>query len=140
MSIRKPSERRDALLQWSLAKLKAFNGDRSGTVAIIFAVSAIAIVALLGAAFDISRALGDKSKIQSALDQAVFAAAQAAPKDREAVAQRLFLINTQGLGTHVTTPIITTSGGTVTGTTTGTTTTAVPALPLSPRHRHRPPR
>ena len=95
----------------------------------MFAVASIAVIPLLGAAFDLSRAMGDRSKVQDAMDQAVFAGSQADPSVRGDVALRLFLANVSSVTTAtVSTPTFSTNSS---GQLTGTVTATVPTLFLS---------
>ena len=53
---------------------KCFSSDGSGSIAILFALSTMIVVSLVGGAVDIGRWLNAKSQTQAALDSAVLAA------------------------------------------------------------------
>ena len=56
---------------------RRFRRDETGTIAIIFALSVVMIVGLVGGAVDYGRWINAKSKQQAALDSAVLAAGRA---------------------------------------------------------------
>ncbi|HEY2660362.1 MAG TPA: pilus assembly protein TadG-related protein [Caulobacteraceae bacterium] len=94
-------------------------------MAILSALAAIALIPLIGGAFDLSGALGVKSRMQDALDQAVFAGSQAAPLVRNDVARRMFIADVAQTTSIVGTPsFITTPDGVMRG----SVTTSVPTL------------
>jgi Flp pilus assembly protein TadG len=65
---------------FSLAKLgstsRAFRRDNKGTVAIIFALTSVVVVSLVGGAVDYGRAVTARDQIQNAVDAAVLAGAR----------------------------------------------------------------
>ena len=90
--------------------------DRSGAVAVLAAIAALAVVPLLGAAFDLSSAWNVQSKMQEALDQAVFTGSQADPLTRNDLARRMFLANLSSLTAIIDPPsFITTPDGVMHG-------------------------
>lgn len=81
-----------------LRRLAQF-GDESGVVAVIFAVAAIPVVLMIGAAVDYQRAVTARSRMQSALDAAVLSGVkQTLPADRIKSASAAFDANVAGLG------------------------------------------
>jgi Flp pilus assembly protein TadG len=90
----KPAEAKRKLS--SLARLKSFLTDRSGNVAVMFALAVIPVITAGGAAVDASRAMYVKSRLQGALDAAALAVggqAHLPPADQRAMAQRYFDAN-----------------------------------------------
>jgi Flp pilus assembly protein TadG len=80
----------------ALARLKSFLKDRSGNVAVMFALAVIPVISAGGAAVDVSRAMYVKSRLQGALDAAALAVggqAHLPPADQRALAQRYFDAN-----------------------------------------------
>lgn len=69
--------------------LETFRKDAKGGVAVIFALSIVPVLALVGTAVDFSRITGARAQTQKLLDSAVVAAVSLdASVDREAVARR----------------------------------------------------
>lgn len=71
-------------VRWSSAvrrRLKDFGGNRSGNVAIVFALSAVVLMLGIGAAVDIGRWLHARDKTLAAIDAAVLAGARALQLD-----------------------------------------------------------
>lgn len=62
-----------------------FFRDRSGNVAMIFALASVPMVGLIGAAVDYSRASSDRSALQVAVDAAALAGARQLPKGKSEV-------------------------------------------------------
>lgn len=62
------------------AKLARAARDRAGGVAVVFAIAVIPILALIGAAVDYGSLLSRRAKLQTGVDYAALAAAQAAAK------------------------------------------------------------
>jgi Flp pilus assembly protein TadG len=71
-------------VRWSSAvrrRLRDFGGNRSGNVAIVFALSAVVLMLGIGAAVDIGRWLHARDKTLAAIDAAVLAGARALQLD-----------------------------------------------------------
>lgn len=66
-----------ALLHKSMSVLARFRHDRAGSVAVLFGLSLIPLVALIGVAVDFGRAYKVQAQTQSALDAAALAAGRA---------------------------------------------------------------
>lgn len=64
---------------------REFFRDRSGNVAMIFALASVPMVGLIGAAVDYSRASSDRSALQVAVDAAALAGARQLPKGKSEV-------------------------------------------------------
>jgi Flp pilus assembly protein TadG len=76
--------------------LRALMRDRSGNVAMMWAVSALAITGFAGLSIDFARAYTYREQLQAAADAAILAAEKARARplaDREALARRAFLSN-----------------------------------------------
>jgi Flp pilus assembly protein TadG len=76
-----------------------FAGDRSGSVAIMFALSTIPVLGLAGAAVDYSRATTARTQMQAAADGAALAAVNApnlTDQQRVDLAKRMFAANVAG--------------------------------------------
>lgn len=78
--------------------LKRFAHDKKGTTAIVFALTALPVIGILGLAIDFARATSVNSRLQAALDAAVLAASDADAADQAGIAQRYFNANFQGGG------------------------------------------
>lgn len=78
--------------------LRRFAGDRRGTTGIIFALTTLVVIGIMGMGIDLGRAMVTTQRMQSALDNAVLAAASVDPAEREAVAGRYFNANFQNGG------------------------------------------
>ena len=85
--------------------LRRFPADRGGSVAIIFALSLIPLLGLVGAAIDYSRATVEREKIQRALDATVLAVNRQIGKmeldDLETYAQNMLDANLQGASASI---------------------------------------
>lgn len=68
----------------ALSCLGRFRADRRGNVAMIFAMSLVPIMALIGAAVDYSRAAAARAKLQAAVDAATLSAARNAGRMTDA--------------------------------------------------------
>jgi Flp pilus assembly protein TadG len=66
---------REAILA-SLASVIGFKNDQRGSLAVLFAVGAVPLIALVGASVDYSRALASKSAMQGAADATALAVAK----------------------------------------------------------------
>ncbi len=60
----------------SFAFIRRFHGDTRGAVAVVFGVSALALVSMIGVALDASRSYNIKSRVQNVLDAASLAGAR----------------------------------------------------------------
>lgn len=78
--------------------LKRFAADKKGTTAIIFALTSIPVIGIVGLAIDFARAASVNSRLQAALDSAVMAAAEVETGNQAAMAQRYFEANFRGGG------------------------------------------
>jgi Flp pilus assembly protein TadG len=120
----------------SFAAIKAFARDRRANVAIIFALALIPVIGFMGAAVDYSMANRQRTKIQSALDDALLAGSAAGKQvldagsgetaaiaAAQAAATAFFTGNTPGLTSQLTLNYAM-SGLTLTGS--GTAATSVP--------------
>ena len=77
-------------------KLLSFRSDKSGTIALVFALAAVPAIAMVGAAIDYGRALNAKTKVQLALDASALFAASSQFKtnaEREQAARDAFDAN-----------------------------------------------
>jgi Flp pilus assembly protein TadG len=92
----------------------AFVRNCSGAVSLPFALSIIPIMASIGAAVDLGRGIVMASNVQSAVDQATLAAANASGNDtaKKAYADQILLASLHG--TSATTTFVTNSDGSVT--------------------------
>lgn len=73
--------------------VKRAMSDRRGTTAIVFALSAIPVIGIVGAAVDFARAVNVQSRMQYALDSAVLAAADTDDMTAARIAQQYFTAN-----------------------------------------------
>lgn len=97
-----------------------FISDRSGATAILFALTLLPVIAIVAGGLDFSRSLNVKSKLQSALDSALLAAAtkpNATEAERVAHAQDVFQANMEdgGLSGIADADISISEQGTITG-------------------------
>lgn len=100
--------------------LRRWRRDRSGNVAILFALALVPVLGLIGAAIDFSRAHLAQTKMQGALDAAVLAAAsgiQRTDEERIQTAKDIFAADLQssGLGVIATPNVVIEADGTVKG-------------------------
>ncbi len=70
-----------------------FRSDRSGSVAIMFALALVPLLGLMGAAVDYSRATASRADLQAAADAAALAGASVPPDRRIATARQVFEAN-----------------------------------------------
>ena len=101
---------------------RGFASDTSGSTTAMFAVSAVAAMALMGAGIDYGRAVGAHAKLQNAVDQAMLAALQAPATTRLSVANSILNAALAGSGLSASWSIAptVTANGALTGTATGT--------------------
>lgn len=98
---------------------KLFREDERGTVAIIFALTALIAVGTVGSAIDVGRFIATKQRLQIAVDTAAIAGASlpaTANSNRVTAASKIFAANIEGTNIAGVTPTInaTNSGVTVT--------------------------
>jgi Flp pilus assembly protein TadG len=99
---------------------RGFASDDRGASAIVFALMAVPVIATIGLALDFARANNQHEVMQSALDSAVLAAANAPVADKIAVGQTFFSANFPN-GVAPATPAFTIdSSGVMTGTVSST--------------------
>jgi Flp pilus assembly protein TadG len=113
-------------------RIAAFSHEKSGSVAILFALSSLAMFLLVGLTLDYGRAIGEKSALNAAADAAALAALAQTQSDYakgytisqmttdgQAAAQRAFLANAGAHYAHLTqapTISVTSSGQTINAT------------------------
>jgi len=101
-----------------LADLASFRNNNSGNVTMIFALSAIPALALIGAAVDYGQGNDDKARLQNSLDAAVLAALEAPSANQIAVANAVFKANLASSKDFVLSASSSTAGTQTTGTST----------------------
>jgi Flp pilus assembly protein TadG len=77
-----------------------FNKDKKGSVAVIFALTAIPVIGIVGLSLDVGRAMSVSRKLQSAVDAAVVAGTKAADGDAAAASEKFLNANAATLGAH----------------------------------------
>ena len=96
------------MLTMHLQLLKRFRRSEDGAIAIIFALTASALVMMAGLAIDIGRLMHASAKMTSALDAAALSAAKSmregglSDEDVKQVAERYFQLNFAGTGVNYT--------------------------------------
>ncbi len=115
-------------------KLKTFQKDERGAIAIIFGLALVPVIFFSGIAIDYGRAMHAKTMLQGAADAAVVAASNSngTDEDKLQIAANIFAANAGSTAT--TTPTITTSNNVSTITTTtrwGQATTTIAVTPSS---------
>ncbi len=76
-----------------IKQIKQLNSDKSGVVAVLSAVVLAALLLVVGAAIDYSRAVSAQQKMQAALDAAVLAAAKNPDADVQSTVEQVFNLN-----------------------------------------------
>tara|TARA_Y100000052_G_scaffold27549_1_gene36162 strand:+ start:9996 stop:11216 length:1221 start_codon:yes stop_codon:yes gene_type:complete len=90
--------------------LQKFRTDRSGNVAIIFALTITAIISMLGLAIDFQRSVSAEQNVQSALDNSTLAAvrlmqdASKTPAEIKTYAETMFAQNIKGANANLNCP------------------------------------
>lgn len=102
-----------------LRRLAAFFADRRANVGIIFGLTAVPAIGVVGAGLDFARANHDRAALQGLLDSAVLAGAQVAGSEA-ATAKAFFDAQAPGLGLTDASSFFSMEGQTLTGTATGT--------------------
>ncbi len=85
---------------------KRFSADQSGNIAVIFAITAIPVMTLIGAAVDYSNAAQGKAQIQTYLDSAVLKSINSATAAEAKTSIENYLANSKAAGAVVTNVVI----------------------------------
>jgi Flp pilus assembly protein TadG len=85
-------------MAFDVAGLNRFSQDRKGSVAIVFALTAIPVFGIIGLGIDVGRAMNARERLQAAMDAAVVAATRDTSGEPEAAAQRFFDANASSIG------------------------------------------
>lgn len=108
--------------------VKVFSRDKNGQVAIIFGVMLLAIVTVIGAVIDYSRANRDRTQLQNAIDAAVLAGAISPAATRDTVAANTLRASLAGSDIKNVAATWTLSGSNYTGAASGSMQTSFMAL------------
>ena len=72
---------------------KPFGRDKRGNVSIIFALTAIPVIGIIGMAVDLGRAMDARARLQNSLDAAILAAVDIPLEEQTAMANKFFQAN-----------------------------------------------